>query len=98
MIWACRGASAMPFIRVPDATEGEIQKATDIGAVGIIMPTVDTVEKAQNTVKWAKLSPAGTPQHGRGSVRRAVGRRLPADHNDNMLIVIMIERRWCSER
>jgi 2-keto-3-deoxy-L-rhamnonate aldolase RhmA len=21
MIWACRGASAMPFIRVPDATE-----------------------------------------------------------------------------
>jgi 2-keto-3-deoxy-L-rhamnonate aldolase RhmA len=23
MIWACRGASAMPFIRVPDATEGE---------------------------------------------------------------------------
>ena len=27
MIWACRGASAMPFIRVPDATEGDIQKA-----------------------------------------------------------------------
>ena len=33
MIWACRGASAMPFIRVPDATESDIQKATDIGAV-----------------------------------------------------------------
>jgi hypothetical protein len=28
MIWACRGASAMPFIRVPDATESDIQKAT----------------------------------------------------------------------
>src|ERR1700704_7029648 len=51
MIWACRGASAMPFIRVPDATEGEIQKATDIGALGIIVPTVDTVEKASNAVK-----------------------------------------------
>src|SRR5215831_14134587 len=47
MIWACRGASAMPFIRVPDATESDIQKATDIVAVGIIVPTVDTVEKAQ---------------------------------------------------
>jgi len=33
MIWACRGASAMPFIRVPDATESDIQKATDIGAL-----------------------------------------------------------------
>ena len=34
MIWACRGASAVPFIRVPDATEGDLQKATDIGALG----------------------------------------------------------------
>src|SRR6202140_1695431 len=42
MIWACRGASAMPFIRVPDATESDIQKATDIGAVGIIVATGDT--------------------------------------------------------
>src|SRR5580692_10419568 len=53
MIWACRGASAMPFVRVPDATESDIQKATDIGAVGIIVPTVDTVEKAQAAVKWS---------------------------------------------
>src|SRR3982750_1699603 len=28
MIRACKGAPAMPFIRVPDATEGDIQKAT----------------------------------------------------------------------
>lgn len=46
MIWACRGASAMPFVRVPDATKSDIQKATDIGALGIIVPTLDTVEKA----------------------------------------------------
>ena len=30
-----------------DATESDIQKATDIGALGIIVPTVDTVEKAK---------------------------------------------------
>ncbi|HAC05922.1 MAG TPA: 2,4-dihydroxyhept-2-ene-1,7-dioic acid aldolase, partial [Gemmatimonadetes bacterium] len=41
MIWACRGAPAIPFIRVPNATEGDIQKATDIGALGIIVPMVD---------------------------------------------------------
>ena len=35
MILACKGATAIPFIRVPDATEGDIQKATDIGALGI---------------------------------------------------------------
>ena len=73
MIYACRGSSAMPFIRVPDATESDIQKATDIGAIGIIVPTVDTVEKAQAAVKWAKYPPRGTPQHGLGTVSRNVG-------------------------
>ena len=66
MIYACRGSSAMPFIRVPDATESDIQKATDIGALGIIVPTVDTVEKAQNAVKWAKYPPVGRRSMGAG--------------------------------
>ncbi len=38
MIWSCRGTPATPFIRVPDATESDIQKATDIGALGVIVP------------------------------------------------------------
>src|SRR5438034_9168925 len=47
MIWACKGAQAMPFIRVPDATESDIQKATEHGAVGINGPAVGTGEKGQ---------------------------------------------------
>jgi 4-hydroxy-2-oxoheptanedioate aldolase len=66
MIWACRGASAMPFVRVPDATESDIQKATDIGALGIIVPTVDTEEKAQAAVKWSKYPPEGRRSQGNG--------------------------------
>ncbi len=69
----------MPFIRVPDATESDIQKATDIGALGIIVPTVDTVEKAEAAVKWAKYPPQGQAQPGQRPVRRAVWIRLPAD-------------------
>ena len=45
MIWACKDAPAIPFIRIPAATEGDIQKATDIGALGIIVPMVDAVEE-----------------------------------------------------
>src|SRR5579871_4046982 len=66
MIYACRGSSAMPFVRVPDATESDIQKATDIGALGIIVPTVDTVEKAEAAVKWAKYPPQGRRSMGAG--------------------------------
>src|SRR5438552_12998061 len=91
MIWACRGASAMPFIRVPDATESDIQKATDIGAVGIIVPTVDTVEKAQAAVKWSKYPPAGRRSLGAGQYGALYGDNYRATANDNMLVVVMIE-------
>ena len=91
MIWACRGAAAMPFVRVPDATESDIQKATDIGAVGIIVPTVDTVEKAQAAVKWAKYPPEGRRSQGNGQYGALWGSDYRQTANDNMVVVIMIE-------
>ncbi len=91
MIWACRGAPAMPFIRVPDATESDIQKATDIGALGIIVPTVDTVEKARDTVKWAKYPPEGRRSQGNGQYGELWGSDYRRTINDNMFICVMIE-------
>src|ERR1700719_3276687 len=91
MIWACRGSSAMPFIRVPDATESDIQKATDLGALGIIVPTVDTVEKAQAAVKWAKYPPVGRRSQGNGQYGALYGSDYRQTANDNMVVVIMIE-------
>ncbi len=91
MIYACRGSSAMPFVRVPDATESDIQKATDIGALGIIVPTVDTVEKAQAAVKWAKYPPVGRRSMGAGQYGAMWGEDYRKTANDNMVVVIMIE-------
>src|SRR5919106_4855081 len=64
MVMACKGAPAMPFIRVPDDTEGDIQKATDLGAVGIIIPMVDDLQKVQNAIKFAKYPPLGKRSQG----------------------------------
>jgi len=91
MIWACRGASAMPFVRVPDATESDIQKATDIGALGIIVPTVDTVEKAEAAVKWSRYPPQGRRSQGNGQYSALYGSDYHQTINDNMMVVIMIE-------
>lgn len=91
MIWACRGTPAIPFIRVPDATESDIQKATDIGALGIIVPTVDTVEKAQAAVKWAKYPPLGRRSMGAGQFGAVWGSDYRQTANENMVVVIMIE-------
>ena len=91
MIRFCKGASAMPFIRVPDATEGDIQKAMDLGATGIIIPMVDTVEKVQNAVKFANYPPKGVRSQGGGQYGAMWGNDYRQISNDNLVIVAMIE-------
>ena len=91
LLFACKGASAIPFIRVPDAVEGDIQKATDIGALGIIIPMVDTVEKAENAVKFAKYPPVGRRSQGNGQYGALWGNDYRRTANDNVMIVAMIE-------
>ena len=91
MIGACKGAAAIPFIRVPDATEGDIQKATDVGALGIVIPMVDTVEKAAAAVKFAKYPPVGRRSQGGGQYGALWGAEYRQTANDNVMIVAMIE-------
>jgi 2-keto-3-deoxy-L-rhamnonate aldolase RhmA len=91
MIWACRGAPAIPFIRVPDATAGDIQKATDIGALGIIVPLVDSVEKIRAAVEYTMYPPAGVRSLGNGQYGALWGNDYRATANDNIMVVAMIE-------
>ena len=91
MIWACRDAPAIPFIRVPDADEGTIQKAADIGALGIIVPMVDSAEKMMNAVRYAKYPPLGRRSQGGGQYGRLWGRGYRQTWNDNVVIIAMIE-------
>jgi 4-hydroxy-2-oxoheptanedioate aldolase len=91
MIRTCRGSAAIPFIRVPDATEGDIQKATDIGALGIILPMVDTVAKAENAVKFAKYPPVGRRSQGSGQYGVLWGNNYRGTANDNIMVIAMIE-------
>jgi 2-keto-3-deoxy-L-rhamnonate aldolase RhmA len=91
MIMACKGAAAIPFVRVPDATEGDIQKATDIGALGIILPMVDTIEKVSAAVKFARYPPAGRRSQGNGQYGALWGSDYRETANGNLMIVAMIE-------
>ncbi len=91
MLITCPDAPAIPFIRVPDATEGDIQKATDIGALGIIVPMVDTVEKAQAAVRFAKYPPVGRRSQGGGQYGALWGSNYRQTANDNIMVVAMIE-------
>jgi 4-hydroxy-2-oxoheptanedioate aldolase len=91
MIWACRGAPAMPFIRVPDSTPGDIQKAMDIGALGIIIPLVDSVEEIRSAVEYTMYPPRGKRSLGNGQYGALYGNDYRQTANDNVVIVAMIE-------
>jgi 2-keto-3-deoxy-L-rhamnonate aldolase RhmA len=90
MIRVCPGP-AIPFIRVPDATEGDIQKAVDIGALGVIVPMVDTVEKIENAIRFTMYPPLGKRSQGGGQYGTLWGRSYRQQANDNIMIVAMIE-------
>jgi 2-keto-3-deoxy-L-rhamnonate aldolase RhmA len=91
MIYACRGAPAIPFLRVPNSNPGDIQKAVDIGALGIIIPLVDTVEEIQTAVEFAKYPPIGKRSLGNGQYGALYGADYRQTANDNIMMVAMIE-------
>ena len=91
MIWSCRDAPAMPFVRVPGATAGDIQKAVDMGVVGIFVPLVDSAEEIADAVKFAKFPPEGERSLGGGQYRALWGDDYRSIANANIMVVAMIE-------
>ena len=92
MILACPRVGAAPMIRMPDALESSIQKATDLGAIGIIVPTVDDALEARDAARFSRYPPVGRRSSGGGSFGQAwPGVNYRATYNDNMLVTVMIE-------
>ena len=94
MLLACPRAGAAPLIRVPDALEANIQKATDLGALGIIVPTVDDALEARDAARFSRFPPFARRSAG-GGAARGIWNQPGIDYretiNDNMLVMVMIE-------
>ncbi len=94
-------AGCIPFVRVPSANPGDLQKATDSGALGMIIPMVSTVEEARNAVMFAKwpigdrrnpnTKPWGHRSSGGGQYSSLWGGAYSSNANNNILIMIQIE-------
>jgi 4-hydroxy-2-oxoheptanedioate aldolase len=94
-------AGSIPFVRVPTANEGDIQKATDAGALGIIIPMVDAVEEARNAVLFSKFpighrdnpnaKPWGHRSSGQMQAPSLWGPGYAVNANNNVLVMLLIE-------
>jgi 4-hydroxy-2-oxoheptanedioate aldolase len=101
LIKVVHDAGCIPFVRVPTANEGDIQKATDAGALGIIIPMVDRVEEARNAVLFSKYpighrdnpnaKPWGHRSSGQMQAPSLWGPGYAVNANNNILVMVLIE-------
>ena len=97
MIAACPRVPATPILRIPDATETNVQRAVDVGVLGIIVPTVDDALEARSAAMFARFPPIARRSTGggqAGSIWSPVIQKPKTFRqtiNDNMLVVVMIE-------
>ncbi len=88
---------ANPIVRVPGNDSIMIQRCLDLGAYGVIVPYVNTVDDAERVVRAAKYPPLG--QRSWGPVRGAF--YGASDYfqraNDELLVVVMLETRQAAE-
>lgn len=88
--------ATMPFVRVRRNEPGLINQALDMGALGVIVPLVNSAEEAAAAVAPAKYPPVGSRSTG-GSRLALYGSdytRASADQfNFETLVAVMIETR-----
>ena len=94
-MWRTCPGPAAPGVRVAYADEREIQHATDMGALVIVVPTVDSVEEAQAAVDWTYFPPLGRRSAGGGQGPGEMWNQVPGGYrqtwNDNVVLFLMIE-------
>ena len=94
-LWRTCPGPAAPGVRVAYADEREIQHATDMGSLVIVVPTIDTVEEAQAAINWTYFPPIGRRSSGGGQGPSALWNGVPGGYrqtwNDNVVLLLMIE-------
>ncbi len=84
----------VPLVRVTDLSYAAVARALDTGALGIIIPRVDTVEQVEDTVRFAKYPPLGRRGAG-GLARNAYEpksvKAAIEDGNRETMVIVQIE-------
>ena len=93
MLMALNGSDVIPIVRVPSADPLFIQRTLDAGAMGILVPMVNTAAEAESIVSATRYPPEGT--RGFGPLRASKYTMDYADYfasaNQNILVALILE-------
>lgn len=59
LITAANGSNICPLVRVPDVSFSPLSRLLDLGAMGVMVPRVETGEQAREIVSQLKYAPTG---------------------------------------
>lgn len=82
---------ATPTVRVPWNEPGIIGKVLDAGAMGVIIPMVNSVAEAEAAVSACRYAPAGARSYGPARAAMALGANYASEANDKVACIPMIE-------
>lgn len=96
---AVHGRKSIPFARVKENDTLSIRQVLDMGAMGVVVPLVNTAEDAEKAVRSAKFPPDGI--RGYAFYRsNNYGRDFDdyaASANEEILVIVMIESKQAVE-
>jgi 4-hydroxy-2-oxoheptanedioate aldolase len=93
MIRAVDQTPAAPIVRVPWNEPGVIGRVLDAGALGVLVPVIQTAEDARKVVEAALYPPLGRRSFGPVRVGLRDGPTYFAGANERIAVVVMIETR-----
>lgn len=86
-------SETVALVRIAELNGGLIKRALDIGADGVVVPWIETVEQLQQAVSFARYPPQGV--RGIGGERATCWGHCMEEHtaeaNENVLVVPIIE-------
>lgn len=83
-----------PIVRVPAPSNEYFKRALDAGAVGVMVPMVETPEQAKEVVRMCKFPPEGMRGCGSPFAPSLWGQTGPEyveTANDNVMVIVQIE-------
>lgn len=93
MCMATEQAGADPVVRVRNNSEAEIQRALDIGAIGVEVPQIESATDAKRAVNAARFDPQG--QRGLNPFVRAAEYGAIEDYtdhaNEEVVVIVHVE-------
>lgn len=97
MLQAIGTTETVPLVRVPGNDFASINKVLDAGALGVVVPMVNSAEEARAAVRACRYAPEGARSFGPSRAAFSAGPDYFANANDTVACIPMIETREAVE-